>query len=389
MVEETGFNPETYTHILPEGQEDFEDFTEADLQQNPELGYTDEQVEAEVEKMMEEEKSLYSQIKDFTDTFYRQHGYIIPPGDIVCLYMTGRYPEIPTSTAEEQDQLREELLREVRKREAVEEADVMEVPPQKIRRVQKELVPQKIIDITGEDDPDKPTVITILPGKNPYDQIDAQEDTHEYMVGDETKSEIHPDDDVADDLSVITLDSYKDLDSEKVREIWKGMAEVKEKERDYYNQLADMVDEMTANDIYATVQVMPRPGTTLPQCTEDLLEELGNEETFRRILAVGYMVWEKFEKNRTKKAEVPYKPSTICEVAKKFLTTTSHIKDIQRGEAITREQVRMNKMLKAEKKEERAKKKLQEVQPKKAPPNKKGKKSSPTTTVSTPSPAAE
>ena len=100
---------------MPEGQEDFQDFTEADLQQNPELGYTDEQVEAEVEKMTEEEKSLYSQIKDFTDTFYRQHGYIIPLGDIVRLYMTGRYPEIPTSTAEEQDRLREELLREVRK----------------------------------------------------------------------------------------------------------------------------------------------------------------------------------------------------------------------------------------------------------------------------------
>ena len=101
------------------------------------------------------------------------------------------------------------------------------------------------------------------------------------------------------------------------------------------------------------------------------------------------MAWEKFEKNRTKKAEVPYKPSTIREVAKKFLTTTSRIKDIQRGEAITREQVWMNKMLKAEKKEEGAKKELQEVQPKKAPPKKKAKKSHPTATVSTPSPAAE
>ena len=110
---------------------------------------------------------------------------------------------------------------------------------------------------------------------------------------------------------------------------------------------------------------------TLPQCAEDLLEELGNEETFRRILAVGYMAWEKFEKNRTKKAEVPYKPSTIREVAKKFLTTTSRIKDIQRGEAITQEQVWMNKMLKAKKKEEGAKKELQEVQLKKAPPKKK------------------
>ena len=101
------------------------------------------------------------------------------------------------------------------------------------------------------------------------------------------------------------------------------------------------------------------------------------------------MAWEKFEKNRTKKAEVPYKPSTIREVAKKFLMTTSRIKDIQRGEAITREQVRMNKMLKAEKKEKKAEKKSQEVQPKKASPKRKGKKSPPTATVSTPSPAAE
>ena len=101
------------------------------------------------------------------------------------------------------------------------------------------------------------------------------------------------------------------------------------------------------------------------------------------------MAWEKFEKNRTKKPEVPYKPSTIREVVKKFLTTTSRIKDIQRGEAITREQVRMNKMLKAKKKEEGAKKKLQEVQPKKTLPKKVKKKSHPTTTVSTPSPATE
>ena len=86
------------------------------------------------------------------------------------------------------------------------------------------------------------------------------------------------------------------------------------------------------------------------------------------------MAWEKYEKNRTKKAEVPYKPSTIREVAKKFLTTTSRIKDIQRGEAITREQVRMNKMLKAEKKEEEAKRKLQELQLERDPTKKKDKK---------------
>ena len=45
--------------------------------------------------------------------------------------MTDRYPEIPTSTAEEQDRLREELLREVRKREAAEEAMLWKYPLEK------------------------------------------------------------------------------------------------------------------------------------------------------------------------------------------------------------------------------------------------------------------
>ena len=176
-------------------------------------------------------------------------------------------------------------------------------------------------------------------------------------MGDETKSDIHPDDAEGDDLSVITIDSLKELDSEKVWEIWKGMAEVKEKEREYYNSLAAMVDDMTPNDIYATIQATPRLGTTLPQCAEDLLEELGNEELFRRVLAVGYMLWQRFEANRTRKQLNPYEPSLVRKVAEKFGVSSSRIMDLQRGEAITHEQTRMKKMLKVEKKEEEGEKK--------------------------------
>ena len=113
-----------------------------------------------------------------------------------------------------------------------------------------------------------------------------------------------------------------------------------------------MVDDMTPNDIYATVQATPRPGTTLPQCAEDLLEELGNEELFWRVLAVGYMSWQEFEANRTKKQLNPYEPSSVRKVAEEFCVSSSRIMDLQRGEAITHEQTRLNKMLKAEKKEE-------------------------------------
>ena len=354
---ETRFNPETYTHVLPEGVPDFDDYTEEDLQQDPELGLTDEEVAAEVAKLSEEDKKFYEQIKTFTDSFYRQYGYIIPITDLIQVTMMKRFPGIPTQTAEQQEELRQELLQEVRKRKVSEEANVEEAPPHKVRRVQTELLPKKIIDITGEDDPDRPTVVTITPGENPYKQLDAEEGELMYTVGDETKSDIHPDDAEGDDLSVITIDSLKELNSEKVQEIWKGMAEVKEKEREYYNRLAAMVDDMTLNDIYATVQATPRPGTTLPQCAEDLLEELGSEELFQRVLAVGYMSWKKFEANRTRKQLNPYEPSSVRKVAEKFGVSSSRIMDLQRGEARTREQTRMKKMLKAEKKEEGEEKK--------------------------------
>ena len=350
---ETGFNPETYTHVLPEGVPDFDDYTEEDLQQDPELGLTDEQVAAEVAKLSEEDKKLYEQVKTFMDSFYRQHGYIIPIIDLIQITMTKRYPGFPTQAAEQQEELRQELMQEIRKRKASEEANVEEAPPRKVRRIETELLPKKIIDITGEDDPDKPTVVTIALGEDPYEQLDAKEGELMYTVGDETKSDIHPDDAEGDDLSVNTIDSLKELDSEKVREIWKGMAEVKEKEREYYNSLAAMVDDMTPNDIYATIQATPRLGNTLPQCAEDLLEELGNEELFQRVLAVGYMSWQRFEANRTKKQLNPYEPSSVMKVAEKFGVSSSRIMDLQRGEAITREQTRMKKMLKAEKKERR------------------------------------
>ena len=210
----------------------------------------------------------------------------------------------------------------------------------------------KIIDITGNDDPDAPTIVKITPGVNPYSQLDREEEELEYKVGDESASEIHLDNDEAGDLSCITVDSLKYIDNEKVKNIWKGMAKLKQQEGEYYNDLVEMVDEMTPNVIYQTVQVTPRLSTTLPQCAEDLLTELESEELFHRILAIGYMSWQAFEKNRRKRLGETYKPNTVWEVAARFNILTSRLMDLRRGAAINREDTQKAKMMKAEKKEQ-------------------------------------
>ena len=282
------FNPSTYEHVLPEGAHDFNDYDSEYEEQHPELGFTDEQVEAEVAKLDPEDKKFYEEYREFLDTYYCQHGKIIKMPDLIKLIMMGRYPEIPSTTRKEHDDLRDKLLIETRKREMSQQAGLEEEPPRKIRRIVPERI-GKIIDVTGDDDPDALVIIKITPGVDPYAQLDLEEEELEYKVGDETASEIHPDDDDADDLSCITIDSMKHIDNDKVKEIWAGMAKIKHQEGEYYEQLAEMVDEMTPEVIYQTVQMTPRPATALPQCAEDLLTELGNEELFCRILAVGYM----------------------------------------------------------------------------------------------------
>ena len=225
------------------------------------------------------------------------------------------------------------------------------LPPRKVRRVVPEMI-GKIIDVTGEEDPDAPTIVKITPGVNPYLQLDREEAELEYKVGDESASDIHPDDVSADDLSCITIDSLKYIDNDKVKNIWQGMAKLKRQEGDYYSELAEMVDEMSPETIYQSVQATPRPATTLPQCAEDLLTELGSEELFRRMLAVGYMSYQAFEKNHKKRLGETYKPNTVREVAARFNISTSRLMDLRRGAAIKREDTQRSKMLKAEKKEE-------------------------------------
>ena len=322
------FNPSTYEHILPEGAHDFDDYDSNYAEQHPELGFTDEQVKAEVAKLDPDDKKLYEEYREFLDTYYRQHGKIIEMLDLIKLIMTGRFPEIPSTTRKEQDELQEKLMIQARKREMSQQAGLEEEPPRKIRRIVPERI-GKIIDVTGDDDLDAPVIIKITPGVDPYAQLDFEEEELEYKVSDETASEIHPDDDDADDLSCITNDSMKHIDNDKVKEIWAGMAKIKHQEGEYYEQLAEMVDEMTLEVVYQSVQATPQPSTNVPTCADELLQLLGSAELFKRVLAIGYMDWQGFEKNRRKRLGEKYKPNTIREVAAKFSISTSRLMDLR------------------------------------------------------------
>ena len=169
------FDPTTYQHVLPEGAHDFEDYDSDYEEQHPELGFTDEQVEAEVAKLDPKDRKFYEEYREFLDTYYRQHGKIIEMPDLIKLIMTGRCQEILSTTRKEQDEIRQKLMMETRKREMSQQARLEEEPPRKIRRIVPERI-GKIIDVTGDDDPDAPTIIKITPGVDPYSHLDLEEE---------------------------------------------------------------------------------------------------------------------------------------------------------------------------------------------------------------------
>ena len=95
---------------MPEGAHDFDDYYSDYAEQHPELGFMDEQVEAEVAKLDPDDKKFYEEYRDFLDVYYRQHGKIIKMPDLIKLIMTGRYPEIPSNYQEKNKMNCEEKL---------------------------------------------------------------------------------------------------------------------------------------------------------------------------------------------------------------------------------------------------------------------------------------
>ena len=76
------------------------------------------------------------------------------------------FSEIISTTKQEQEDLRETLMIETRKRKMSALAGLEEKPPRKVQRVVPEML-RKIIDIM-EEDLDEPTIANITLGMNPY-----------------------------------------------------------------------------------------------------------------------------------------------------------------------------------------------------------------------------
>ena len=337
------FDMKNFPHWLDTDEEDYDNFDEKDREENPEYFLTDEQMEQIFKEMSDSEKKNFIELREYHKADYRQKGEIRSLSEYVKQIMKWLKPGIPTESQEMQTMLREKLLAKARtKSELRERGELPDVKP-KVKRIR----PVFMGPATKEEKQDDGTiVIKILPGEDPYAEIDHEEDMVIDMTGMESASEEDPDNESADDLSIVTIDSMSNINKDKVRDLWRQMAETKAKEATIYNQLADMVDDMSPAIIQETIIQTPKPGTNIQPEAEAFLEEIGSAAKFKRILATGYMVYEKF----LEKKDPTYEPLFLRKILKKFSTDSKGMMEIQKGEAYKREEKKMKRMMRTEEK---------------------------------------
>ena len=333
------FDLKTFEPVLKEGEEYFDDFTEKDRKENPELFLTDEEVDEIFSKMTESEKKHFLAMKDFHLKEYLKEGRITPLSELVQTIMKESKPNIPSTSHEEQEALREKLLYEARRMTELRERGMApEIkPPRRIRTNQGPAFSE------SKDEKGNIT-ITLLPGRDPFEDLAKENDEIIDITRAESDTDVDADMESADDISVVSLDSLAEINREKVREVWKGMSEVKTKEAVLYNNLAEMVEDMSPVVIQETIKRTPKPGSNIPKEVESLCEEIDNGSMFKKVVAAGYMLYEQYLKSRDKK----YKPMSFRQTAKKFQVDLKGLKEISRGAAYERDRKRLEQMVKKE-----------------------------------------
>ena len=335
------FDFQGYPHILPSDESDYSDFEEEDKVKHPELFMTDEEIDDVFNNdMTDSERKLFLEYKNYHMVDYMKRGHITCMSRFIRSIMKTCIPGIPSETKAEQEALRIKLLQKARTKEELREKGVIpEKKPAKRPRV--EFLGPPMVE---EKQADGTIIIKMMPGMDPFEGLVHDEDEVIDMTGAETASEEDPDEESADDLSVVTIDSLANIDKEKVKETWKKMEEAKIMEAQAYNQLASMVEDMSPAVIQETISKTPKPGTNIPTCVEELFEELGDSSKFRKVVACGYMMYETYLKSKKK----DYKPATVRSVARRFNVDVKGLMELRRGEAYEREKKKAERMIKKE-----------------------------------------
>ena len=129
-----------------------------------------------------------------------------------------------------------------------------------------------------------------------------------------------------EDCETIGTDSdVEGINKEEVRNILRELASLKQREAECYDRLAKAVPDMQENEVVIVAEKVRR--TELPQCVYQMNEQIGNTRDFRAVLAAGEHLYSMYKYHQ---AGTP--PVSIPELCTNFDIGKTKVYELLRGE---------------------------------------------------------
>ena len=320
--EDTGqFSEEYFTHVLSEGEEDYDDYTEQDLLEHPELAYTDKQVQQEEQKLSAQEKQVFQELQVHHLLQYRTQGYMTPMMDVVKQAVHERYPGLPGSTSATisagQKQLYSEFQEQKKKGKTSDTGIDLSIVKQEIKQEldisELSLYPGKtikdVIDLTTDED------------KNIYIKVQTNQMLHDVLTyGGEEEDDIFCAEEKVEEISIGSSDEDDPFVSRKAAEVLRKMARNKRDLVKLMEEAGDLLEEdlLPLEEAKEVFKSGIDSNTKSTPVSEKLFEECKSIDEFHLILALGYRMKEEAKAMRAIKKDRAYKVQTFYRLAEFF-----------------------------------------------------------------------
>ena len=293
---EGAHSEDTYQHVLAEGEDDYDDYTDQELNMFPELGFEESEVEKVVQELSPALKKKYRELRSFHVHQYRTTGRMHAFSDVVRECMTERYPGIPGGNSNEVIKARDELYQQFKKRraegenpKATEKEVDLSIVKQEIAEGDQAppLTPfvgktiAEVIDLTGESSDE--VVIRIKKNATLHDALTPEEHEYTQVFGADTPDE--------EAISEHSLDSEEgDFMTKDAIKLLRELSLYDAKGAELKGRAADLIEggtlpPATSEEIYT--QAIQSGNKSTP-VSEALFDECESIAEFHLVLALGW-----------------------------------------------------------------------------------------------------
>ena len=295
------FSEQTFAHILEEGEPDYDNYTEIDLECLPELGYMDEEVKLEVKKMTPAEHAHFGELKRHHELQYRMQGNIKPLREVVQEVLEERYPRLPGSQSDRVCLERERLhdlyvqSKEVENENSTGTMQQEERSTPIVKREYKPEIDFSCLSLYPAKTISETINLTMDADQNLYIKVELNQTFHNVLTHEGEDIDEMFDKDAADEVEAISIYSSEGEDpftGGVAAKLLRKLAKNKREASELQEEVANLLEEETlpleeAKEVFKSRVMGNTKSTTV---SEWLFNDCASISDFHLILALGYRV---------------------------------------------------------------------------------------------------